>query len=60
VRGLGCHAADNFGRCMAQRTDQDYKKDLENLIEVNRRTRRDEIGEMENLEAQKVFKRLDL
>ena len=57
IRGLGCWSADNFGRCMANRTNQEYKRDLENLIELNK-TRHDAVGKMETEAAYRVLRRL--
>ena len=57
LHGLGCHGADNKGRCMAQRTDAEYAASLRKLIEVNR-SRHDSVGEMETQMAQAVLRRL--
>ena len=57
LRGLGCHSADNYGRCMAQRTDLEYATSLRQLIWVNK-TRHDSIGAMETSMAFEILKRL--
>ena len=57
ITGLGCHSADNFGRCMAQRNDADYAVALRQLIKVNR-SRKDAVGKMETEAAYRVLRRL--
>jgi hypothetical protein len=46
VEGLGTWTAENRERALVQRTDQDYRESLYNLIKVNR-NRLDDISDYE-------------
>ena len=59
LHGIGCWGADNFGRCLAQRSDQEHAIVLRQVISVNK-TRHDPIGEMETAMALEILNRLGL
>jgi hypothetical protein len=55
--GIGCWHAENFKRCMEQRTKKEHAKYLRQVIIVNK-TRHDSVGRMETDAALEALRRL--